>query len=504
MNPDDGISPWRNAKPRKPLSEFQANTPAGKSPNFDEISDEDLYQRLFQHGVEVGPIVASTRKFYIKKLDQIENGKTFQSPPNSGYKESTRMETSLDNSPASASLNMDLSGASPAFFRGGEENMGAKTRSNTSPNTSRSKQSSFTKVRTLSRTPLQKKNKSSRKPENSDSEGSSEVEDDQPSGSCQFVGESSMASNRSTSTMNNTTMGSTNTSVRRNGNSSVRKPSQSISSPATTSKAPISQTHVSKTNSFCSCLGWVFVSALAMLVYAVTMEGGRDQLLQATSEQHTAEHWEETKNIFMADLRSLASNFPNQSSTTWKMVSATLKSPMNTHPEYPGVLVLLSTPSSLATANCLATKLVELSSKSFSKPGLVPPPSHQLVIPAHSLPSIDPHTAKEQLTSLLHTSLSTWGATAITSLHLLHPIPALTLHAFADNSNAPYKQAALILSLSGELEGEQHTAEQRAEKILIREWSKELGEDKLYALISRLIVSVAEVQREDEKVLKDC
>jgi len=397
---------------------------------------------------------------------------------------------------------MDLSGASPALFRGGEEKLAAQTRSSKA-NTSKSKQSSFTKLRSVSRTPLQKKNKSGRKKDESESEGSSEGEDDQPSGSCQFVGENSLTSNMSSSTINNT-MGS-NASVRRKGNSSVR---QSVSSPATTSTAPTSPPTVSKSSSVCSCLGWVFVAALAMIVYAVTLEGGKDNLmlLSATTPDQS-QHWVDTRNLFRSDLKSLVTKFPNQTSSTWKMISATLKSPMSSHPEYPGVLVLLSNPSSLATANCLANKLVALSSKSFSKPGLVPPHPSQLVIPALSLPSVDPHAAKEQLTSLLHSSLSAWGATAITSLHLLHPVPALTLHAFADNSNAPYKQAVLILSLSEELDAEQDptsTIEKRAERVLIREWSKELGEDKLYALISRLVVSVAEVQREEGEVLATC
>jgi len=507
MNPEDGISPWRNAKPRKPLSDYN-RSPGGKSPNYDfevsSLSDEELFQHLFELGVEVGPIVASTRKFYRNKLTQILNGKSPlpQSPPNSGFKESTRMETSMD-SPASGSLKMDLSGASPALFRGGEEKLASQSRSSKA-NTSKSKQSSFTKLRSVSRTPLQKKNKSGRKKDDSESEGSSEGEDDQPSGSCQFVGENSLTSNMSSSTINNT-MGST-ASVKRKGNSSVRQLSQSVTSPATTSTAPTSPPAVSKSSSVCSCLGWVFVAALAMIVYAVTMEGGKDNLkLLSTPNPDQTQHWVNTRNMFRADLRSLVTKFPNQTSSTWKMVSATLKSPMSSHPEYPGVLVLLSTPSSMATANCLANKLVEMSSKSFSKPGLAPPPPNQLVIPALSLPSVDPHAAKEQLTSLLHSSLSSWGATAITSLHLLHPVPALTLHAFADNSNAPYKQAVLILSLSEELDDDSiSTVEKRAERVLIREWGKELGEDKLYALISRLVVSVAEVQREEGEVLTTC
>merc|ERR1719315_133588 len=132
--------------------------------------------------------------------------------------------------------------------------------------------------------------------------------------------------------------------------------------------------------------------------------------------------------------------------------------------------------------------LVKLASKSFSKPGLNSPSSNQLVISSLSLPSVDPLQAKEELTSLLHSSLSSWGATAITHLNHLHPVPALTLHAFADNTNAPYKQAAIILSVSDNMEGQ----------------GMEVGEDKLYALISRLVVSVAEVKREDGEALSSC
>lgn len=463
MNPEDGISPWRNAKPRKPLTDYN-QSPGGKSPNYGK-----------------SPLP--------------------QSPPNSGFKESTRMETSMD-SPASGSLNLDLSGASPALFRGEEQK--AQNRSGKG-NTSRSKQVNYTKLRSVSRTPLQKKNKSIRKTDNSESEGSSEVEDDQPSGSCQFVGENSMTSNISSSTINNTTMGST-ASIMRKGNGSVRQLSQSVTSPASTSTAPSSSPVVSKSTSVCSCLGWVFVAALAMLVYAVTFEGGKDHImLLSSSNPDQSQHWMQTKNMFRSELRSLVTKFPNQSSSTWKMISATLKSPMTSSPEYPGVLLLMSAPSSLATANCLAIKLVELSSKSFSQPGILPPPSSQLVIPALSLPSVDPHAAKEQLTSLLHSSLSSWGATAITSLHQLHPVPALTLHAFADNSNAPYKQAVIILTLSDDMEeATASTVEKRAERVLTREWSKELGADKLYALISRLVVSVAEVQEEDVEVISNC
>jgi len=467
MNKDDGISPWRNAKPRKPIGDFK--TPSSKSPSF---------------------------------------GTTPQSPPNSGYKESTRMEASLDSS---SSLKMDLSGASPNLFRGGEEKS-AKTRSSKASN-SRSKENSFTKIKSVSRsTPLQKKNRSkagkNSSIDNSESEESSEAEDDQPSGSCQFVGEASMASNMSSSTLNNT-MGST-ASMMRKGNKQSSKQmvhDSALSSPATTT-APDPPPPKPKSSSICSCLCCMVAVAVAMLAYAVVLEdGGTPALLSSTPEQLSVEHWKHTKDMFKSDLRSLMRKFPNQTKSTWQMISATLKSPMEPSPEYPAVLMLLSSSSSLVTANCLANNLVDVSSKSFSKPGLVPPTASHLVIPASSLPSLDPHTAKEQLTSLLHLSLSSWGVTAVTSVHHLHATSALTLHAFADNSNAPYKQAVIILTVSEEAEGELNISsslEKRVERILANMWSKELGADKLYALISRLAVSVAEVQEEEAMLVSNC
>jgi hypothetical protein len=401
-------------------------------------------------------------------------------------------------------MKLDLSGASPALFRGEEAKRNQLNKSGKANSSKTVAVASYTQLRS-SVTPLQKKARGARKKveDGSESESSSEVEDDQPSGKCQYVGDTS---NISSTTINNTSMTST-ASVRRKGNNSVRQMSQSVTSPATTSTAPLSPPPVSKTSSVFSCLCWVVVAGVAIMVYAVMLEGqGSNKLLSSTS-QDTREHWLGARNMFRSELRSLVAQFPNQSSTTWKMISATLKSPMASSPEYPGVLLLLSTPSSQDTATCLASRLAQVASKAFSQPGF-PPASQQqqLVIPSLSLPSVDPHQAKEELTALLHSSLSTWGVSVITSLHQLHPVPALTLHAFADNSNAPYKQAVIILSLSHSVEDEEvaTSLEKRAEMVLAREWSKELGEDKLYALISRLVVSVAEVQKENGELLANC
>ena len=74
-----------------------------------------------------------------------------QSPPNSGFKESTRME-----SPANSSMKSDMSGASPSFFRGEDVKRGSKKKSDKSNHNSSSNDPKYTKLRL---TPLQKKNK---------------------------------------------------------------------------------------------------------------------------------------------------------------------------------------------------------------------------------------------------------------------------------------------------------------------------------------------------------
>ena len=141
------------------------------------------------------------------------------------------------------------------------------------------------------------------------------------------------------------------------------------------------------------------------------------------------------------ELLTLRTHFPNQTSPGfWTLVSATLKAPMHPLPDYPGVLLLLSDTLSRDTANCLASRLVEISSKVLARPGLIPPPAPSLVLPASSLPA-DPADSKQHLTDKLYAALGLGSAVALLDLEKIDPVAALTLHAFADNTNAPFKQA---------------------------------------------------------------
>ena len=181
------------------------------------------------------------------------------------------------------------------------------------------------------------------------------------------------------------------------------------------------------------------------------------------------------------------------------MVSATLKAPLHPLPDYPGVLLIVSPPSATPTAQCLASQLVKVSAAALARPGMISPHPSQLFIQAGDLTSLGPDTAKQRLTNKLHDTLRTWGVAGINHLEKLQPTAALTLHAFADNANAPYTQAVMVITL--ELDEEEDIQEDcnleaRVEKQLFEVWRDDLGLDKFSALISRVVVSVASVRPE--------
>jgi len=248
----------------------------------------------------------------------------------------------------------------------------------------------------------------------------------------------------------------------------------------------------------CYYVSFLLVASVGVLGLAVVQEAGLPDLTKFSNvHSSSGEHWQYVRQQFRADLSKIKSKFPNQTSATWKMIGATLKSPLQTHPDYPGVLLLLASPGAAPAARCLSWQLLQASSSALIAPGLISPPLSEHIIKAEDLQHLNPDEAKERLTSLLHSSLQNWGTVGIDNLKNIHPTAALTLHAFADNSNAPFKQAVMILNLeSPDIEDEDCKLESEAEKVLSAAWKSELGADKLSALLSRIVVSVAHVREE--------
>jgi len=371
------------------------------------------------------------------------------------------MGTSFDKSSSSMleSSQLELSGASPALLRSEER---ANSRKRTS------KVSNFTQIRQEV-----KNNSRSRKTKAKHSDSELQSDDDQPSGSCYFVGEKSNVS--ISSSVNKTVSNRTNQDV----------------TPPTPSKG----------SSVCACVWIVTVISLLLLLTAVLQDSDLETFLPATDHlQPSAEHWKQVRQSVTKELASLKIQFPNQTKSTWRVIGATLKSPLHPLPDYPGVLLLVSPSPQSSVTTCLATKLLETSSGALLSPGLASPPPSTLMIRATDL---SPDTAKRELTEWLHSKLGGWATAAVLDLASLPPTAALTLHAFADNSNAPYKQAVLVLTVAGDLETEQTGGckmETRVEKLLAKLWLEQLGVDKFSALVSRIVVSVVELQPESQDV----
>ena len=404
------------------------------------------------------------------------------SPPNSNHKESTKIETSQ----------FDLSAAaSPAF-----------TRSEDIP---RGRANSFTKLKPETLNKSNSRSKRSSKLKISESELVSD--DDQPSGSCQFVGDQSGHSTINANSINN----SHDVSVRRRQGISINKSSISSSSTINRTQDKIVNltppTPASKSSSACGWFSLVLVSVCVMLGVATVQEAGLTEVRQMlwtmmeaeAGSMASAEHWKYIRQQFSSDLAQIKAKFPNQSSATWRMIGATLKSPLQPLPDYPAVLLLVASPPAVLASQCLASQLLEISSNALTAPGLIKPHPSQIIVNAKDYLGLDPHLAKEKLTDNLHNSLSSWNTAGINSLELLHPTAALTLHAFADNSNAPYKQSIMIMTIEDDADESDEAGcnvETRAEKILSQVWRQELGYDKFSALISRIVVSVANVREE--------
>ena len=256
-----------------------------------------------------------------------------------------------------------------------------------------------------------------------------EDEEEQPAARCQFVGN---VSNRS--------VGQTPNSSWREASARNNNKDQGASKEAITSRRE--QPHKEGG----SLLQWAFFALLGVVIYFVFVgppqSHSSDGLVQ---EPLSAGHWKEMRAMVKNELLTLRTQFPNQTSPGfWTLVSATLKAPMHPLPDYPGVLLFISTPLARDTANCLASRLVEISSKVLARPGLLPPPAPSLVFPSSSLPG-DPAEAKQLLTDKLYAALGSGSAVALLDLEKIDPVAALTLHAFADNTNAPFKQACNIV-----------------------------------------------------------
>merc|ERR1719369_2581277 len=76
-------------------------------------------------------------------------------------------------------------------------------------------------------------------------------------------------------------------------------------------------------------------------------------VLYAEPEPLTAKHWNNSRNLFSANIKKIRKLLPLQSKRSWSTISAAVKQTLQPQPEYPAVLLLLARPRAVRTAACL-------------------------------------------------------------------------------------------------------------------------------------------------------
>jgi len=470
------MSPWRVAKPRKPLHQDGVK----KEPRNTSLSKTDPVLKL------------STCSSH----SSAETCLTKHSPPQGRRLESTRLlERSPLGSPDAANNISDL--VSPVQGSTGTKDLNQTGSPSLAPKltTSRSSEAklsvNYSKYRSSNKSSSQLKTiRGSRDSTRGDDsfQESTQSEDDQPSGRVQYVG-----NNPQTSTISN-----------RSSTSLIKS---SISCPpVAVSSSP------AKAGSFMPIISLLFVgAAAAVMATSMYAETRPKHILYAGPDPLSAAHWNQTRADFTSNLKKLRMAMPKQTRESWLTISSAIKQTLQPIPEYPAVLLLLVKQPSENTGACLASRLVATAAEALERPETSFSSNNDNIIQAEAFTTANTNELKGLLTDRLHKTLSSIATVALLHLEKIDPEVALTLHAFTDNSNAPYKQAALILTLSDPSSpsptdpqaptSKFPTLEARAEDFLNEVWGESMGQDKVYALISRLAVNVVEVMPEEEEEL---
>lgn len=146
---------------------------------------------------------------------------------------------------------------------------------------------------------------------------------------------------------------------------------------------------------------------------------------------------------FLKGLTELQTNFPSQDEKVWQILRAEGKRVLrDDKPERPAVLLFPVTQHTAATAHCFLSKLADVITASY--PSLEP-----VVIDARE---IGRESTSGQVKLYIDEELTRGfeaGGKVGTVLHLdkVHPEAAMILQGFADDDNAPYKDAFILLTV---------------------------------------------------------
>jgi len=302
----------------------------------------------------------------------------------------------------------------------------------------------------------------------SDSRRSSQADDDdQPSGYVRYTGEGT--------------------------NKSMSNNSRSFTSPKSQSNVASKLNFTNQEEGESSHTGLIFlgVAAVLMGVGAVSM---------GVSNKMFTPDWKVIRKEFRSNVDNLKDPFSSQTKSTFKIISSALLHGLQKDAEHPGALILMYPPEGKETAICLMSKLADILHTSFQQSSLADTngliSGNELFINATTI-----RNKKSYLQNELTSRLSAQRVVGILDVDNLHANTAHVLQGILDNSGAPYKNAAVLMSMESSKAAEATQAggscnlDEVAENILREKW-RAIGEDKIDALVSRVTVSVVAVQPE--------
>jgi hypothetical protein len=206
----------------------------------------------------------------------------------------------------------------------------------------------------------------------------------------------------------------------------------------------------------------------------------------------SADDWEKMRNQLRDEMKELRTRFPAQDKEVFKNIFTGLTTGMQKSPDRPGVLVLLSTLEGGRTVSCMMENILRTTASYFteSSSGI-----KEFMINGSLI------TTQKQFHNDLTSKLSQYGMVGVEGLEKMKGSAAIALHAAADDSNAPYKNGILVLSLEGSGIKEPCLPSRKAEELLTRYWS-DLNEDKIPPLIARVTPDVVEIQPETLETIR--
>ena len=199
---------------------------------------------------------------------------------------------------------------------------------------------------------------------------------------------------------------------------------------------------------------------------------------------------------FTDGIYELQRAFPSQSSRFWRIIeAATLPIIEEDNPTHPAVVMLVAAKGRSSVAECLARHYAQLVTESLRA-------AAHVEFDCESYADSDPAEANRKLDSVLTRAFDDGSKSGVVLRLEKLPGPApMIFYRFADNDNAPYKNVAIVLTLTLEATDTGSERDSVAYNELRKVWASSLDTDKLEPLLSRIGNSIAFVRPETKETL---